>query len=231
VPSFGKSGRPREDAVARRQQIFLAVSPLIDEVGVGRISMRAAARAAHLSVGGLYHYFGAKQDLLLYGLAPENLQRLCDDFRAHHARIGTDPSDLLDASVAELSSAALAYVRPSLHAAGQLGMGVLRQQLDDALSTEVVGLVETVRLAHPAISASAAADLDRALRRLCAVSLLDPLIDARELRESLSAMIEAAARAAAAAVSGTAALTAPAARRADGRSGTAALTAPAARRG
>lgn len=191
MSAFGKPGRPPEDRVQRKQAIFLAVAPLLVDPGVARMSMAIAARSAHLSVGGLYHYFATKRDLALYGLAPENLERLCADFRAHHARAGTPPAQLLDASVADLAAAAHRFVRPSLVAAADLGVPTLRQQLDSALATEVIGLVETIRLAHPELREGEAAQLDRALRRACATSLLDPSITAVELRAMLLATIGA----------------------------------------
>ena len=39
--------------------------------------MREVAWAVCVSVGGLYHYFPAKRDLLLYGLNPEAHTFLC----------------------------------------------------------------------------------------------------------------------------------------------------------
>lgn len=141
------------------------------------------------SVGGLYHYFRTKRDLLLYGLAPENLERLCADFRTRHARPSTEPQRLLDASVTELVRAAEIYVRPSLVAASDLGTATLRARLDEALRTEVVGLVQTVRLACPQLDATQAAELDLALRRICATSLLDPTVSATQLHRALTSTI------------------------------------------
>ena len=60
----GKPGRPPEDRLKRQHEIFLAVAPLIDRYGAKRLTMRQAARAAHLSLGGLYHYFPTKGDVL-----------------------------------------------------------------------------------------------------------------------------------------------------------------------
>jgi hypothetical protein len=49
----GKPGRPPEDRLRRQHEIFLAVAPLIERYGAKRLSMRQAARSAHLSLGGL----------------------------------------------------------------------------------------------------------------------------------------------------------------------------------
>jgi len=81
---FGKVGRPTEDRFARKLEIFEAVAPLILTVGARRLSMRQAAHAACLSVGGLYHYFPTKRELLLYTLQPDTLDRRCQDFQREH---------------------------------------------------------------------------------------------------------------------------------------------------
>ena len=90
---FGKPGRPPEDAFLRRREIYMAVAPLIESGGTKRLTMRQAARAAHMSLGGLYHYFPSKRDLVLFGISPEMLGRSCADF---HERLGhlaeTDPA-------------------------------------------------------------------------------------------------------------------------------------------
>ena len=76
----GKPGRPPEDRLKRQHEIFLAVAPLIERHGAKRLTMRQAARAAHLSLGGLYHYFPTKGDLVLHALKPEAVARLCAEF-------------------------------------------------------------------------------------------------------------------------------------------------------
>jgi len=63
-----KPGRPPEDRLKRQHEIFLAVAPLIERYGARRLTLRQAARAAHLSLGGLYHYFPTKRDLVLHAL-------------------------------------------------------------------------------------------------------------------------------------------------------------------
>jgi AcrR family transcriptional regulator len=54
--------------------------------------MRRAARAAHLSLGGLYHYFPTKRDLVLHALKPQAVARLCAEFHGRHADL--ERSDL-----------------------------------------------------------------------------------------------------------------------------------------
>src|SRR5690349_12680270 len=76
-----KVGRPAEDQLARRREIYEAVAPLLMTFGARQLSMRQAARAACISVGGLYHYFPSKRDLVLHGLSWEARDRLCCEYR------------------------------------------------------------------------------------------------------------------------------------------------------
>ena len=77
--AFGKPGRPPEDRLARQREIYEAVIPLIYRDGARRLSMRDAASAACLSIGGLYHYFPNKRELfeaVLAQGAEEHLRRI-----------------------------------------------------------------------------------------------------------------------------------------------------------
>ena len=65
---FGKPGRPPEDRLERRREIWAAVSPLIEKAGARNLTMRQAAAVSFLSLGGLYHYFPDKRSLVLFGL-------------------------------------------------------------------------------------------------------------------------------------------------------------------
>jgi AcrR family transcriptional regulator len=193
--AFGKPGRPSEDRVGRQQEIFLAVAPLIRELGTREITMARAAEAASLSIGGLYHYFGTKRELLLFGLSPENLERLCTDFREQHAELlRDDPRAFLDASLENLTRQADAFVTPTVLAAMQLGVETLRDRLESALETEVVGLVQVVRAAYPQLAEAAAKDLNRALRRQCFSALLDPQITPHQLHAQLVGTVAAFTR-------------------------------------
>jgi AcrR family transcriptional regulator len=96
----GKPGRPPEDRLKRQHEIFLAVAPLIERYGARRLTMRQAARAAHLSLGGLYHYFPTKRDLVLHALKPEAVARVCAEFHGRHADLErTDPHRYVQADV------------------------------------------------------------------------------------------------------------------------------------
>ena len=98
--AFGKLGRPPEDRLARQSEIYWAVSPLIIRDGARRLSMRQAARAANLSIGGLYYYFPTKRELLLHGLCPAALLRYCAVFHGEYDTLtATDPQGYLEVGI------------------------------------------------------------------------------------------------------------------------------------
>ena len=111
---FGKPGRPREDALRRRWEIYTAVAPLIEKAGARELTMRQAANAAHMSLGGVYHYFPSKRDLVLFGLSPEALHAGCAELHQQLARVqrtgpGAQLATFLDSLVRLVS-----FCRPSL---------------------------------------------------------------------------------------------------------------------
>ncbi|MFI6869550.1 TetR/AcrR family transcriptional regulator [Nocardia sp. NPDC050406] len=188
---FGKPGRPREDRIARQQEIFTAVRPLLSPGQVRELTMARAARQAHLSVGGLYHYFPSKRRLVLFGIDPENLQRVCADFRREHAHlVDADPLGLLHAGLVTLSWAALHYVRPSALAAIELDLAAFRSGMDEILNTELIGLMETVSRACPDLTAAQAGELQTTLRRVCTLAFVDPTLTRTQLHDQLRATVD-----------------------------------------
>ena len=166
--AFGKPGRPPEDRLARQAEVCAAVGPLILERGVGRLSMRQAAHAACLSIGGLYHYFPTKRALALHPLQPEALLRPCRDFHAAHGQLAErDPAAYLETYLDLLARTAI-FLRPAVWAALELGaaefqeslalgfqmpaiheefLGLLGRALPDAAERDLPGLANAVRRA------------------------------------------------------------------------------------
>ncbi len=140
--SFGKPGRPPEDKLARQREIYEAVAPLILEVGARRLSMRDAARAAHMSVGGLYHYFPTKRDLVLHGLEWEARHRLCREYREQLFSLSGWNANAHIEVYLDLSIRMFAFMRPSVQAALELGAEELQEALDAGLAANVGELVE-----------------------------------------------------------------------------------------
>jgi AcrR family transcriptional regulator len=186
---FGKVGRPQEDRLLRQRQIFEAVAPLILEVGARELTMRQAAHRASMSIGGLYHYFPSKRDLVLHSLDPEAHDRLCIDFNTIYGHLEqTDPDAYLAAFI-EFQAHAAAFLRPALHAAIELGAETVWPTLERAMS---LGLEDWVRIARRVVPDPGERDLEalcRAVRRTMLGSMLDKTVTPVELTEALRALI------------------------------------------
>ena len=76
-----RTGRPAEDAVARRAEIYRRVRPLLEEFGFREVTVKQLARACHMSPAALYHWFPTKRDLVLYPLSPPDRNGRCELLR------------------------------------------------------------------------------------------------------------------------------------------------------
>src|SRR5713101_3107860 len=85
-----RTGRPAEDAVARRAEIYRRVRPLLEEFGFREVTVKQLARACHMSPAALYHWFPTKRDLVLYPLSPPDRNGRCELLRRRLAG-ETDP--------------------------------------------------------------------------------------------------------------------------------------------
>lgn len=187
--AFGKPGRPPEDRLARQREIYEAVVPLIYRDGARRLSMRAAARAVCMSVGGLYHYFPAKRDLVLHGLSEDARARLCQEYRSDLGDLSGWSAERHVEAYLDLSMRMFSFARPSVQAALELGAGELQEVLDSGLSTNVGELAETLRLVDAGVPEEDLEALARALRRVALGALVDRHADLDETREQMRALI------------------------------------------
>jgi AcrR family transcriptional regulator len=187
--TFGKPGRPPEDRLARQREIYEAVVPLIQREGARRLSMRGAARAARMSVGGLYHYFPTKRDLVLHGLSEDARARLCQEYRSDLGDLSGWGAGRHIEAYLDLSIRMFSFARPSVQAALELGAEELRAVLDSGLSTNVGELVETLRLVDAGIPEEDLEALARALRRVVLGALVDRHADLDETREQMRVLI------------------------------------------
>ncbi|HET7767954.1 MAG TPA: TetR/AcrR family transcriptional regulator [Chloroflexota bacterium] len=183
--AFGKRGRPPEDRAARQREIYVAVAPLILREGARRLSMRRAAEAACMSVGGLYHYFPTKRDLVLHGLQPAALGRHCEEF---HARFGhlvvADPRRYLEKGI-EAVVGQVGFCRPALHAALELGSESFWAVIENLLSATALDFEVNLRRLVPEESDAELSRCGRAVRRAICAALLDKSVSAEELRDEL----------------------------------------------
>lgn len=188
--TFGKPGRPPEDRLARQRAIYERVAPLVLDRGPRAMSMRDAAQAAHMSVGGLYHYFPTKRDLVLHGLRPEAFARLCEDFDAQwQSRRRSEPQACLSAFVEHFVTQVV-FVRPSLHAALELGTDTFWDTVDAGITAGLDDFSQFLQSVVLAVDDRDVAVLARSLRRVFFAALLDKSAGPDALRGEVWALIE-----------------------------------------
>ncbi|MFN8497495.1 MAG: TetR/AcrR family transcriptional regulator [Anaerolineae bacterium] len=187
--AFGKKGRPPEDRLARQREIYNAVAPLILQVGARRLSMREAAQAACLSIGGLYHYFPTKRDLVLHGLCPEALLRHCQDFHTEFGHLADqDPLQYIDEGI-NVVVKEVTFCRPAIHAALELGAGSFWEVIETLLTSTAIEF--EVRL-YPLFLEVGEQELHqwtRAMRRSICAALLDKSLSPDELRDEMRMLV------------------------------------------
>lgn len=187
---FGKRGRPPEDRLARQREIYDVVAPLILRDGARRLSMREAAEAACLSIGGLYHYFPTKRDLVLHGLNPEALYRLCQDFHAEFGHLTTlDPRRYIYEGI-EIVVQQVGFCRPAVHAALELGSESFWEVIETLLMSTSLDFEVNLQRAAPDASEEELHRCGRAIRRAICAALLDKSITPDELRDELRMLVD-----------------------------------------
>ena len=187
--AFGKPGRPVEDRLARQREIYIAVSPLILEKGARGLSMHAASRAACMSIGGLYHYFPTKRDLVLHGLQAEAITRFCQDFHAQYGSLAeTDPPRYLEAYI-DFLAGAIQFVRPAVQAALESRMESLEETLAPTLAAANEEFSATIRCVFPLVTHEEAAQAARAIHRTIVAAMFDRDATVDEFREQVTVLI------------------------------------------
>ncbi len=187
--AFGKRGRPPEDRLVRQREIYNAVAPLILQVGARRLSMRQAAQVACLSIGGLYHYFPTKRDLVLHGLCPEALLRHCQDFHTQFGYLADlDPQRYMDEGI-NVVVKEVAFCRPAIHAALELGAGSFWEVIETLLTSTALEFEEKLQRLFPAVDEQELHQWGRAIRRSICAALLDKSVSPDELRDELHMLV------------------------------------------
>ena len=188
--AFGKRGRPPEDRLLRQREIYHAVAPLILRDGARALSMRQAAHAACLSVGGLYHYFPTKRDLVLHGLCPAALLRVCQDFHARYGHLAVvDPQRYLEAGI-EVIVEHVSLCRPAIHAALELGTESFWGVIDTLLTNSALDFEAHLRRLFPEVGEPDLQRWGRAIRRAICAALLDKSAAPEELRDELRLLVD-----------------------------------------
>lgn len=182
---FGKKGRPPEDRLKRQREIFTAVSPLILQVGARQLSMQQAAQAACMSIGGIYHYFPTKRDLVLHGLRPDAIIGFCEEFHARFQHLAyLDPRAYINEGI-DNTVKMVAFCRPSIHAALELGTESFWEVIETLLTSAALQFEEKLQLLFPEASEQAVHQWGKAIRRSLCAAMLDKNISPDELRAEL----------------------------------------------
>jgi AcrR family transcriptional regulator len=187
---FGKKGRPPEDRLARQREIYQAVAPLILQQGARQLSMRHAAQAACLSIGGLYHYFPTKRELVLHGLCPAAMLRRCEDFHRQFGHLAeVDPQQYFEEGI-ELIVGHVGFCRPALHAALELGAESFWEVVETLLTGTEQAFEANLWRLYPAVSDQEVQRWGRSIRRALCAALLDKSINPNELRDELRMLVD-----------------------------------------
>jgi AcrR family transcriptional regulator len=187
---FGKPGRPPEDRVQRKREIWTAVAPLIEKLGVRNLTMRQAAAASVMSLGGLYHYFPNKRALVLFGTDQEALERSCSDFKARCGHLkDIDPEASVEAFV-QFIAGETAFSRPAVLAALELGAEEFLTRLETNMTFGLEGFTQTLRLAVPDAGERDLQAVAKAVRRLFFAGLVDRSMTRREFEDDLRAVVK-----------------------------------------
>jgi len=185
----GKLGRPPEDRVQRRREIWDAVGPLIENYGARSLTMRQAAAASFLSLGGLYHYFPSKRALVLFGMDQEVHERICLEFEERYGHLKeSDPRAAAEAFV-YFFGGKVSFIRPALRAALELGAEEFMARLEAGINVGLEDFVKTLSLALPDEDDRDLRAVARSVRRVVLAGLLDRSITQSEVEEELRAVI------------------------------------------
>lgn len=186
---FGKPGRPPEDRIQRRREIWAAVAPLIVKEGARNLTMRQAAAASFLSLGGLYHYFPDKRSLVLFGMNQEAHERICGEYKARYGHLKTsDPQAAAEAFI-HFFAGQVSFVRPSLQAALELGAEEFTARLEMNIDMGLDDFLQTLRLALPDAQDRDLRAVARSMRRMVFAGLLDRSMTQAEIEAELRAIV------------------------------------------
>ena len=146
-------------------------------------------RGTCMRLGGLYHYFPTKQQLVLFGVEPAAGARLCVAFHAQNGWLKTaEPSRFLAAWV-DFAIDGVSFARPAIQAALELGQDTFWSTLEYGINAGLDNLAETLDLIVPRSDVAGIQTLGRRLRRSLFAAYVDRSVQTDELRDELLAAL------------------------------------------
>jgi AcrR family transcriptional regulator len=177
-------------ALIRDSRLELCILTMRAYSGRSDICLWQAARASHMSLGGLYHYFPTKRDLVFYGMDPDAMERSCHEFIARFGHLReSDPVAMIGAFIYFFAEEAT-FIRPAIKAALSLGADDLLPRFGDVIAIGMPGFTRTPSRALPNATEGELLSLASATRRLFFASLIDWTLTPEAFEEELRALVE-----------------------------------------
>ena len=152
--------------------------------------MRQAARAASLSIGGLYYYFPTKRELLLHGLCPAALLRYCEEFyEEFDALTEMDPRRYLEEGIQVVAKQAQ-FCRACHPGGAGAGRRCVMEVVETLLASTTLDFEVHLQQAAPAVGEEELHKCGRAIRRAIFAALLDKSMGPEELQDELSILVD-----------------------------------------
>lgn len=188
----GKPGRPPEDRIQRKLEIWRAVGPLIEKAGARNLTMRQAAAASFMSLGGLYHYFPNKLELVLFGLDPKAIHAQCGDFETWRDQANQPSVEATVDDFVRLLADITFFKRPAVQAALELGTEESRSRLENHVKVKFLEVfMETLGVAMPEADDAGLRAVAKAARQLSFATAIDKSISREEFVRELRAIFRA----------------------------------------
>ena len=185
--AFSKPGRPRENVVERRLDIYERVAPLLAERGIRGLSMEHAARTAHVSVGTPYRYFPNKRSLVLYGINPEPADLVCARFTQSSGHL--KDRHVMRAALASFIVQTVQLMRPSVDAAIRLGPEVVRARLNNVARQPLETFPALLVLGMPLDDGRTPEHVEQVVRRTIVSALMEKEFESEELRGTFEGLL------------------------------------------
>jgi AcrR family transcriptional regulator len=143
-----------------------------------------------MSIGGIYHYFPSKRDLVLFGVSAEAFTRSCEEFHLRHGDLAeTDPEGFLATYLDSLENV-MALCRPALVAAMELGPTTALDAIAAGVDVTLHEFVLPLRAMRPDLADADLDALQRALRRILLGAVLDRNATTAKLKEEMRSILQ-----------------------------------------